>query len=303
MQISIIIPCYKTAPFLIELTKRLQACLGEYFEIIYINDCSPLNDWSIIKELYSKYSFVKGINLSRNFGQHYAIHAGLEHACGEWVVVMDGDLQDQPEEIPKLLAKAQEGFDIVFAKRKNRQDGFIKKVGSNYFYKVLAFLTDTEQNAEIANLGIYHRKVVHAIISMDDAVRYFPTMVRWVGFKQTSIYVTHASRTEGSSGYNFKTLLRLALNVILSFSDKPLRLTVKLGLFISLFSLLAVLYYTYLSFTGQIEVLGYASLIISIWLLSGITITIIGMTGLYIGRIFDQVKNRPRYIVSEKLNI
>lgn len=302
MKLSIIVPCYKTAPFLRELVERIHHSLSHEFEIIFVNDQSPLNDWEVIQQLSETFPFVKGINLSRNFGQHYAIYAGLEHAIEDWIVVMDGDLQDQPEEIPELLTKAHEGYDIVFAKRRNRQDGFLKKTGSKTFYRALAYLTGTEQDAEVANFGIYHKKVINAIINMNDAVRYFPTMVRWVGFKQTSIYVTHAERSEGNSSYGFKTLLKLALNVILSFSDKPLRLTIKLGLVISSISFLAVLFFLYQSLTGKIEVLGYASLIISIWLLSGIVITVLGMVGLYVGKIFDQVKSRPKYIVNEKLN-
>ncbi|OHX64945.1 glycosyltransferase family 2 protein [Flammeovirga pacifica] len=302
MKLSIVIPCYKTAPFLKEIARRTQETLTDDFEIIFVNDQGPLNDWEIIQELCMKHSFIKGINFSRNFGQHNAIYAGLKEAQGEWVVVMDGDLQDQPEEIPVLMKKAREGYDIVFAKRQNRQDGFFKKLSSKYFYKTLAYLTGTEQNAEIANFGLYHKKVIQAIMEMKDAVRYFPTMVRWVGFKQSSIYVEHASRKEGSSGYTLATLIKLASNVILSFSDKPLRLTVRLGLSISALSVIAVIFYLIQALLGNIKVMGYASLIISIWLLSGITITVLGMVGLYIGKIFDQVKDRPIVIVDEKIN-
>lgn len=305
-QISVIVPLYRCSNSIINLTDRLSKTLDSIttdYEIILVNDSSPEKDWELVNHCAESDSRIKGINLSRNFGQHYAIYAGLESASGEWIVVMDGDLQDQPEEIPNLLNKASEGYDIVFAKRQSRQDNFIKKSGSVFFYKVLAYLTDTEQNAEIANFGIYHRKVVNAIVSMNDYVRYFPTMVRWVGFKQSDIYVNHAPRSEGKSGYNIKGLVKLAVNVILSFTDKPLRLTVKLGLYISGFSILAVLYYLYLSFSGQIEVMGYASLIISIWLLSGIIITLLGMVGLYVGKIFEQVKGRPNYIICEKINI
>ena len=129
MKLSIIVPCYKTAPFLRELVERIHHSLSHEFEIIFVNDQSPLNDWEVIQQLSETFPFVKGINLSRNFGQHYAIYAGLEHAIEDWIVVMDGDLQDQPEEIPELLTKAHEGYDIVFAKRRNRQDGFLKKNG------------------------------------------------------------------------------------------------------------------------------------------------------------------------------
>ena len=303
--ISIVIPLYRCEKSIPELVGRLKKTLSKIsnnFEIIMINDFSPLSDWNIVETEAKMDKRIKGINFSRNFGQHYAITSGLEFASGDYIVVMDGDLQDQPEEILNLYNKIEEGYDIVFAKRRNRQDHFFKKLGSKFFYKILSYLTNTEQNSEIANFGIYDRKVIDSIIQMNDSVKYFPTMVRGVGFKKSSIYVAHSERPEGNSSYNFKSLLNLAFNVILSFSNKPLRLTVKLGLIISSVSFLSVLFFLYKFFIGDIEVLGYTSLIISIWLLSGVIITFLGMVGLYIGKIFDQVKGRPNYIINNKLN-
>jgi dolichol-phosphate mannosyltransferase len=260
-----------------------------------------MNDWEIVSDICNTDKKVIGLNLSRNFGQHYAINAGLSIGKGKWFVVMDGDLQDQPEEIPALLSRAKEGFDIVYARRTNRQDSYIKKLSSKIFYKTLAYLTNTQQDSEIANFGIYSKKVINAILSMNDYMRYFPTMVKWVGFRSDAITVNHAAR-DGKSGYSFKALINLSLNTILSFSDKPLRLTIKLGISISILSFASAIFTLYRSLSHQIMVSGYSSLIISIWFLSGIMITLIGVTGLYIGRIFDQVKNRPNFIISEKLN-
>lgn len=303
--VSIVIPLYRCSKVIPELTSRLVDTLETLFnefEIIYVNDSSPEPDWeSVIKESH-KDKRIKGLNLSRNFGQHNAITAGLQYTTGEWIVVMDGDLQDQPEEISLLYQKAKEGYDIVLARRVERQHSFFKRQTSKWFYKTLAYLTDTEQNAEVANFGIYHRKAINAIVNMKDKTRYFPTMVRWVGFNRAEISVNHAMRKDGKSGYSFKALLTLAMNTILSFSDKPLRLTVKLGIFISAFSFLFAAITLIRSITGHITVSGYSSLIISVWFLSGIIITLMGMLGLYIGKIFDQVKNRPVFIVSEKIN-
>ena len=306
MTISVVIPVYNCNKTISALTSRLKNVLisiDNYFEIIFINDASLSNDWEMVLKETEKDPRVKGVNLSRNFGQHYAITAGLEQAKGDWIIVMDGDLQDKPEEITKLYNKAQEGYDIVLAHRIDRQDSFLKKLFSKWFYKTLAYLTDTEQNAEVANFGIYNKKVIRAILSMHDKTRYFPAMVRWVGFKRTEVEVEHAQRTEGKSSYNFRGLLRLAVNTILAFSDKPLRLTMKLGILISSLSFILAIITFIRAVTGQISVLGYSSMIISIWFLSGIIITLIGMTGLYIGRIFDQVKNRPSFIISETVNM
>ena len=305
-ELSIVVPLYRCSQAIPELSQRLITVISGIsadFEIIYINDASPEDDWSMVLAEAKKDSRIKGINLSRNFGQHYAITAGLQYASGAWIVVMDGDLQDQPEEIPILYKKAQEDFYIVLARRIDRQDSFIKRQTSKWFYKILAYLTDTEQNAEIANFGIYNRKVIDSILRMRDKTRYFPTMVKWVGFKRTEISVNHAQRKDGKSGYSYKALINLALNTILSFSDKPLRLTVKLGVSISALAFILAAITLLRALTGHITVSGYSSMIISIWFLSGIVITLIGMLGLYIGRIFDQVKDRPVFIVNQTVNI
>jgi dolichol-phosphate mannosyltransferase len=216
---------------------------------------------------------------------------------------MDCDLQDRPEEIINLYNKALEGWDVVFASREIRKDGIIKRALSRMFYMTLGYLTNTEQDANIANFGIYHKKVIDAIKSMDDYQRYFPTMVKWVGFSSTKISVDHASRSEGKSSYTFAKLVRLSIDVIISFSDKPLRLTVKFGFALSSIAFIYAIYNLILFFLGDIKVPGYTSLIVSVWFLSGLIITIVGITGLYIGKTFDKVKGRPTYIVKEKINL
>jgi dolichol-phosphate mannosyltransferase len=303
---SIVSPVYGCSTCLYELYFRLCSTLeplSSSFEIIFVNDNSRDNAWDVIAELSHKDNRVKGINLSRNFGQHYAISAGLTFAKGKWIIIMDCDLQDKPEEITKLYNKALEGFDVVYGCRKNRQDGFLKVALSKLFYSLFGYLTNTKQDSRIANFGIYHKRVINAILSMGDTLRYFPTMVRWVGFKQTAIDIEHAERSEGKSAYSFKQLLRLSLDVILAFSDKPLRLTVKLGLGIAFMALCGTIVLLVLYFSGIIKVLGYTSLIMSIWLLSGIIIFFIGIVGLYIGKTFENVKKRPVFIISDTLNL
>lgn len=306
VHISVVSPVYRADKIVQELVKQVKENLltiTEDFEIILVNDASPDNSWVAIETECKKDKRVKGINLSRNFGQHYAITAGLSYAKGEWVVVMDCDLQDRPDEIPNLYKKAMEGWDIVFAQRKERKDGFLKKKLSKLFYYLFSYLTETKQDASVANFGIYNKKVIVAILSMKDQIRFFPTMVQWVGFRKYYLPVKHSERFEGKSSYNFKGLFKLALNSILAFSDKPLRLTVKLGFGITLISLLVMLVYFIMYLTGSIKVLGFTSLIISFWFLSGIIIFILGFVGLYIGKIFEKVKDRPNFIVQEEINI
>lgn len=306
VHISVVSPVYRADKIVQELVKQVKENLltiTEDFEIILVNDASPDNSWVAIETECKKDKRVKGINLSRNFGQHYAITAGLSYAKGEWVVVMDCDLQDRPDEIPNLYKKAMEGWDIVFAQRKERKDGFFKKKLSKLFYYLFSYLTETKQDASVANFGIYNKKVIVAILSMKDQIRFFPTMVQWVGFRKYYLPVKHSERFEGKSSYNFKGLFKLALNSILAFSDKPLRLTVKLGFGITLISLLVMLVYFIMYLTGSIKVLGFTSLIISFWFLSGIIIFILGFVGLYIGKMFEKVKDRPNFIVQEEINI
>jgi dolichol-phosphate mannosyltransferase len=306
IHLSIIVPLYKCSGSIVPLTELLIKSISSItvdFEIIYVNDASPQNDWEIVNELSKNEKRIKGLNFSRNFGQHYAITAGLDFSKGEWVIVMDGDLQDQPEEIIRLYNKAHEGYEIVLAQRKDRKDSFIKKISSKAFYSVFSYLTDTRQDHTIGNFGIYHRKVVNAILGMKDHIRYFPTMSQWVGFRKAFLEVKHSKRETGKSSYSFNKLFHLAFNNIIAFSDKPLRLTIKFGLIISLGSLLFGFYYMIKYFKGEIAIMGFTSLILSIWFLSGVLIFILGIVGMYIGKTFEKVKGRPTYIVKEKINL
>jgi dolichol-phosphate mannosyltransferase len=171
---------------------------------------------------------------------------------------------------------------------------------SLFFSKIYGYFTDTEYDNEIANFGIYNRKVIQSILEISDTIKFFPLFVKFVGYNSTSIKVEHALRAEGNTSYSFAKLFSLAFNTIISFSNKPLKLFVKFGLTISIISFLVGIYNVYLALTNQIEVLGYSSIIVSIWFLSGVLITTIGVTGIYVGKIFDQTKNRPTYIIDKK---
>jgi dolichol-phosphate mannosyltransferase len=288
------------------LCHRLKAALAsitENYEIVLVFDCSPDDGWQRIEEACAADPRVKGLHLARNFGQHAAIVAGLQHDRGEWIVVMDCDLQEQPEEIPSLYAKAMEGFDVVQARRKERQDSWGKRHASAAFHRLFSYMTDIEVDPAVANFGIYHRRVIGAVLAMGDASHFFPMMVRWVGFRSTAIPVEHAQRSAGRSGYRLRPLLRLAEKTIVSFSDKPLRLTAKFGFAISVITLVVGAHYLLQYLRGAIEVSGYTSIILSMWFLGGALLFSVGMAGIYIGRVFDQVKGRPRYVISRTANL
>ena len=301
--ISIVSPVYRAENLVEELVKRIHQSVSSItsdYEIILVEDCGPDSSWNKIVALAEKDPKIKGFQLSRNFGQHYAITCGLDQSKGEWVVVMDCDLQDRPEEIDALYQKAISGYDVVLAKRNQRQDTFFKKLFSKAFYRTLGYLTGSAMDEQVANFGIYHRNVINAVCELRESIRYFPTMIQWVGFKQTAISVTHSARDVGKSSYNFKRLLNLALDIILAYSDKPIRLMIKLGILVSLLSFIMGFYFSFQYFLGNVTVPGYTSLILSIWFFSGLLLILVGVVGLYVGKTFEGVKKRPIYLIQNE---
>ncbi len=302
-KISVVVPVYGSDDALNELHLRVVATVEKItseFELILVNDASPDNAWQVIQKLAQKDSRVRGINLSRNFGQYPALTAGLAASRGEWVVVMDCDLQDQPEEIEQMYTKAQEGYFVVVGSRQKRHDGLVRSFVSRAFYATLSYLSGRYQDRTVANFGIYHRKVIDAVLSLRDHMRYFSVMVRWVGFRTAQVPVEHAPRKGGKSGYSLAKLFSLATDIILAYSEGPLRLIVKLGIVVTF---LAVLYAAYLLIQGfmGIAVSPFAFLLASLWLIFGFLSTMLGVVALYLGKTFEEVKKRPIYIVQEEV--
>jgi dolichol-phosphate mannosyltransferase len=304
--LSIVSPVYQSEGLVKELVKQIVqnvSSITHDFEIVLIEDGSRDESWAKIAESCQTNPQVKGVRLSRNFGQHAAIIAGVNASRGEWVVIMDCDLQDRPEEIVRLYQKAQEGYDIVLAGRTNRQDSFFKRFTSKVFYKILSWLSGTQYDSRVANFGIYHRKIIDSILRMKEKLPYFTAMVNWVGFRKCVLPVIHAARPEGKSAYNLRRLVKLAINALLAYSDKPLKLIIALGASISFFAfaLGGVVVYKY--FMGTITLLGYSSLITTLCFFSGLIILVLGIVGLYIGKIFEGIKDRPVYLISESQNL
>lgn len=305
-ELSVVSPIYGCRGCLEELVDRVSAAVESIvasYEIILVDDASPDGAWQRISELAESRHYLRGIRLSRNFGQHAAISAGLEQAAGDVIVVMDCDLQDVPEEIPKLLAAMEPGMEVVLGSRTDRQDSFFKRLGSRAFYRLLGWLTESVYDPTSANFGAYSRKVINAINSMPEGDKFFPLLVRWTGFRSTLVPVSHGRRTEGQSSYSFRQLLRLAINVALSFSDKPLRLVVRMGLAFALASLCIVALSVYRYAIGDIAVAGFTSIIASIWLVGGAIVFSTGIVGLYVGKLHSQAKHRPNFIISEKIDV
>lgn len=300
--LSIVSPVYRAEAVLDELIARIEAAvvnLPGLYEIILVDDGSQDASWAAICRHAARTPQVQGLRLSRNFGQHHAITAGLDASQGEWVVVLDCDLQDQPEEIGRLWAKAQEGYEAVLARRGRRTDSAFTVWRARAFYAVLGYLTGQTQDPEVGNFGIYHRQLIDTVLRLRESTRYFPTMVRWAGFRQTSLPVQHG-HSERPTSYSLSRRLQLALDIMLTYSDKPLRLAVYFGLLLAVVAFGLGLLMLIRALQGQIVVLGYASLIVSLCFFCGVIITVLGVVGLYVGKTFEGVRARPLYVISDR---
>jgi len=303
-KISVVTPVYGAPGALPELTERLtstlQSLVGNDFEIILVNDGCPFNSWHGIKQVVENNEYVVGINLSKNFGQHNAIAAGLSKAKGEWVVVMDCDLEDLPEEIPKLYKATLAGADVVFGRRVSRQNSFFKKLSSKMFSKVFNFLSGVETDHSIANFSIISRKVVDSYNQMSEQHRPYSYFIGWLGFNRVDIDIAHAKRRHGKSSYTITKLFEFAIGSIISETNKPLKMTVKLGFIFSLVSFFYGIFLVYKWAIGDI-VEGWTSVMVSIYFTTGILLGNMGLIGLYLGKVFNEVKARPIYIIAETI--
>lgn len=304
MKLSIVVPVYGCKGALEELYERLTKSIPEItnnYEIILVNDNCPQNSLEVIKKICQNDNKVVGIELSRNFGQMKAILAGLEYSTGDWVVVMDCDLQDRPEEIINLYNKAQEGYDVVFARRKKRKDSFGKVLVSKLFYKIYSFATDMKYDPLLCNFSICSRKVVDNYCKMREEHRAYVMYIQWLGFKQTALDVEHNERKEGKSSYNLRKRMKMATDIIFSQSDKILKAIAYTGFVLTILSLIAVIIIVINYFYSNVSQ-GWTSLLATICLMSGIIIFAIGVVGIYIGNIFIQIKERPLYVVRNIIN-
>lgn len=306
IKLSVVSPVYGCDRCLEDLVDRTRlAFKGREidFEFILVDDASPDGAWRRILDLCASRPWLRGLRLSRNFGQHAAIAAGLQRVSGDWVVVMDCDLQDVPEELPRLLDRAlAESLDVVFAQRLKRRDVLSKRASSAAFFALLSWLTGVRQDASTANFGVYRRTVIDAINRMPEIDRSFPLLVKWSGFRVGYEPVRHAAREEGASGYSIRKLVKLATSIILGYSDKPLRLVALAGLAFAALSSVMIAITIWKWMEGEVAVAGFTSLIASIWLVGGCSMFSLGVVGLYVGQVFRNVQGRPGFIVAEVVN-
>jgi polyisoprenyl-phosphate glycosyltransferase len=302
----VISPVYKCGDCVAELHRQLVSVLEPLvpsFEIVLVNDGCPANSWEAIRAVAALDARVKGINLSRNFGQHYAIAAGVHLCSGNWVVVMDCDLQDQPAEIPNLYRKALEGYDIVYALRYNRRDTWRKRALSRGFTSIYNALSDITIVPSACNFSIASRQVIEGYCRLKELNRSYHLLLRWLGFRYTYLRVEHSDRFAGSSAYNLRRGFMLAIESVTSQSNKPLILSIRAGFLMSGSALLVGLYFILRYLMHGIGVTGWTSMIVAIFFIGGLILANLGVVGLYLGKVFNEVKERPLYLVKETLNV
>ncbi len=306
--ISVVSPVYGaelTISMLVERIVTELSLITQNFEIVLVEDASPDNSWSEIIRACEKEKRVKGVKLSRNFGQHKAITAGLAMAKGDFIIVMDCDLQDDPVYIPELLNKAKEGFDIVYTLKKVRKHNFFKNVMTKFFNRVFNFLVETKRLKAHGLVGAYSlitRKVVNEFLRYGDHRRHYLMVLRWLGFSYSFINIEHKERYAGHSSYNLSKLISHAVDGITSQSDKVLLLTVYSGFFMAFASMMTGVFVIVLYFIHGFQS-GWASLAVLILFSSGIIITTVGIVGVYVGRTFEQAKGRQLFIIDKTINV
>ena len=305
MSLSIVVPVFneeKNVDKLVEeIVKNVDSITKDY-EILLIDDGSKDKTWEKIQQQSNRNKKVIGFKFSRNFGHHYAITAGLHNSSGDWVVVMDGDLQDRPEVIPDLYRKAQSGFEVVFVNRINRPESKIYLFFQKLFYLLLNLFSGFEFDSRQANFSIISKKVVEAYKKFPESARFYGSTIKWLGFKTGNIEAIHGKRFQGKPSYSIKKRLKLAFDIILAFSDRPLKIAIIIGLIMATVSAAMVIWILVGVYTWGFSVLGWPSLFAAIFFSTGLILIILGIMGVYLGQVFNQVKNRPLYLISESTN-
>jgi polyisoprenyl-phosphate glycosyltransferase len=306
MLVSVVVPIYNESETLRELCRRIAAQLeavGGSWELILVNDGSDEECASLMRDLHGEDSRIKVIELSRNFGHQQALTAGISGARGDCVIVMDGDLQDPPEVIPALIAKWREGNKVVFAERRTRKEGGARGLGFWLFYPLLRLLTEFPTVHRAGVFGLMDRTVVDEFNRLEERNRFIPGLRAWLGFRQASVSYDREVRAGGKPKQSFARLVRYAMDGIISFSYKPLRAATYLGFIVSIVAAALGVFYFVTFFTMHKEITGFTTIIVCVLFLGGVQLVCVGILGEYIGRIYEEVKRRPLYVIKDTIGL
>ncbi|EMI9088210.1 MULTISPECIES: glycosyltransferase family 2 protein [Bacillus] len=305
--ISVVVPMYFEEEVAQECYNRLKSVMLQNdinYEFVFVNDGSTDRTMEILSEIAANDYRTKIVNFARNFGHQVAVTAGIAAAKGDAIVIIDADLQDPPEVIPELIAKWEEGYEVVYAKRKQRKgETWFKLLTAKYFYKFLNYMSDIDIPKDTGDFRIIDRKVADVFNQMTERNRFIRGMMSWVGFRQTYVEYERDERFAGETKYPLKKMIKFASDGIIAFSTKPLRIVMTLGLLSVLVSIIVLLYTITVKIIGTGTQTGWASIMVAITFFSGIQLLGLGIVGQYIARIYDESKNRPIYIVKETINI
>lgn len=305
-KISIIVPIYNSSKFmrnLLDAIDKQRQISNWNLELILIDDGSKDNSYLKIIELSRSFNYIKGIKLSKNFGHQVAVKTGLSFCTGDYIAIIDDDLQDPPSLLPDFFAQLDNGYDVAYGVRKKRKESFIKKISYNSFYRILKSLSETDIPLDSGDFCVMKKVVVDNMLKLQEKNPFLRGIRAWVGFKQIGIEYERAARLEGESGYSLKKLLKIAMDGIFSFSSVPIRIITILGVTGFLFAIFYSMYIIVQYFFNGIPVRGFATLAIIISFFSSLTLICLGIIGEYIVRIYDEVRNRPYVIIEQMINI
>lgn len=303
MEISVVVPLYNEAPNIDQLFKRLLSVLDRLnltYEIICIDDGSRDNTLTNLIDYHQRYPEIKVIGLSRNFGKEIALTAGLDYARGKAVIPIDGDLQDPPELIGELIAKWREGYDVVYAKRRSRQgESWLKRFTADMFYRVISKMSRVPIPRNTGDFRLLDQRVVMAVKKIPERTRFMKGLFAWVGYKETAIFYDRPPRYQGQTKWNYWKLWNFAIDGITSFSMLPLKVWSYVGVLLSLFAFFYGLFLIVWTLVSGVDVPGYPSLMVTVLFLGGIQLISLGVIGEYLGRVYEEVKERPLYLVRD----
>lgn len=304
--ISVVIPVYNEQETLAALVERLKGVLesmGDSWEVVFVNDGSVDGSGALLESFHREDPRLKALTLSRNFGHQVAVTCGLDHAIGDAVVVMDGDLQDPPEVVPDLVRTWREGYDVVYAVRKQRKENVVKVTAYKAFYWLLKKVSYLDIPLDSGDFSLMDRRVVSLLSRMPERNRFVRGLRTWVGLNQIGYEYEREARFAGESKYSLGKLFRLAFDGLISYSFVPLRVVSNLGMLVSLTALAYMIYLVVAQWVGETTIQGWTSTVVIVLFLGGIQLLALGIIGEYIGRIFDEVKQRPQYVVSDALGV
>lgn len=305
VDISVVVPVYGCPTAIPELYRRLKSTLGTMrvtYEIILVDDCDKMNSWDEVKKVSENDSLVKAIHFTKNFGQGSAITAGIKQSQGNWIITMDCDLQDSPENIPDLYSKALSGFDAIFVRRRARKESYLVRLLAKLYHDALCWFSEVDFDYDLGTFLIASRRAADAYLASKDRGRDFGVFLMWIGYRHSFVEYDQAARYEGKSSYTFIKKWRYAIGIMTTFSNRVLYVPIWIGAISALFSFIYIIYVFILFFIYHANPEGWSTITAALFFFGGAILSTLGIMGIYLGNIFDMNKERPLYAIQDSIN-